>query len=397
MSKTPFLPLKGVRVLALEQAVSMPYCTFVMAELGAEIIKIERCKGGDVVRGWDSAVRGLSTGFVWVNANKKSLAIDLTTEEGRKVIREMASQVDVFVENLAPGAADRLGLGHKELRAANRALIYCSLSGFGQDGPYGNAKSYDLTLQGESGILLSNGYPGMPAKVGLPITDLIAGSNAIVGIQAALLERHQTGQGRYLDVSMLDGALLWLGYFPHHAWHTGAEPPMSGMRHQYICPYGPYLAADDKYISFAVADERQWKVFCEDVVGHPEWVADPLIATIALRRENRELAEGMVEAAIGEKPRDYWLDRLASSGIPYGKVRTMAEVIEHPQALHRQMFVKAKTEVGEVPLVRFGLADPDQTRELPRLGGNTSQVLEEFGISKEASAEMRKAGIIAGE
>lgn len=384
MSAAPFLPLNGIRVLALEQAVAMPYCTFVLGELGAEIIKIERPGSGDVIRGWDSAVSGLSTGFVWVNANKRSVAVDVATAEGRELMYSIVAEMDAFVENLAPGAASKLGFSYDELQRINPRLIYCSLSGFGATGPYGGVKSYDLTVQAESGILLSNGYPGMPAKVGLPITDLIAGSNAIIGIQAALIERASTGKGRLLDVTMLDSALLWLGYFPQHAWHGGNEPPMSGMRHQYICPYGPYLASDDKYICFAVADERQWKSFCNKVVEKPDWVDDPRIATIALRRENRSFAESCVEAAIAEHPRDTWRAKLEAAGIPFGIVRTMAEVIEHPQALARDMFVKAESSVGEVPIIRFQLAEVARRRKLPDLGEDTEAVIQEFGHTRSA-------------
>ncbi len=372
----------------------MPYCTFVMAELGAEIIKIERPGRGDVVREWDDVVSGLSSGFVWVNANKRSLGIDVATEEGAAVIRALAAKVDVFVENLAPGAATRLGFSYDEIQAINPGIIYCSLSGFGAEGPYGGMKSYDLTVQAESGILLSNGYPGMPAKVGLPITDLIAGSNAVIGIQAALLERGQTGQGRFLDVAMLDSALLWLGYFPHHAWHSGAEPPLSGMRHQYICPYGPYLASDQLYICLAIADDRQWQIFCRDVVERPEWMEDPRISTLAMRRENRAVAEEMVETTIAAQPRDYWFQRLRKSGLPLGIVRTMAEVVKHPQAAARQMFVQASSPVGEVPMVRFPLADVDLERTLPSLGGDTDALLAEIGCDEAMRSALRAKRII---
>lgn len=399
MTKTPslpFRPLEGIKVVALEQAVSMPYCTFIMAELGAEIIKVERPGSGDVIRGWDDAAKGLSTGLVWVNANKKSLAVDLRAKAGKDIVKRLVAEADCFVENLAPGACGRLGFDADSLMGENPELIYCSLSGFGADGPYGDAKSYDLTVQGESGILLSNGYPGMPAKVGLPITDLVAGSNAAIGIQAALMERTRTGKGRFLDVAMLDSALLWLGYFPHRAWHEGSEPPMSGMRHQYICPYGPYLASDDKYVSLAVANENQWQVFCEDVMEKPEWVDDPRIATIALRRDNRELAEGLVEAAFAEHPRDYWIEKLKASGIPYGVVRTMNEVVDHPQAHHRNMFVEAGSEVGSLPLVRFPLADVDQNRTIPSVGQHTDEVLHEIGIAEEELSGLRESKIISG-
>lgn len=392
-----FRPLEGVNVVALEQAVSMPYCTFVMAELGADVIKVERPETGDVIRGWDSAANGLSTGYVWVNANKRSLAVDVRSDEGKAILLKLIEKADVFVENLAPGAVGRLGLDFESLSALNSKLIYCSLSGFGSDGPYGNVKSYDLTVQAESGILLSNGYPDMPAKVGLPITDLIAGSNAAIGIQGALIARGRTGKGHFLDVTMLDSALLWLGYFPHRAWHEGTEPPMSGMRHQFICPYGPYLAKDDKYVSLAVANENQWKLFCEDVVEKPEWVDDPRIATIALRRENRELSEGLVEAAFAEQPRDYWLEKLKASGIPYGVMRTMKEVVEHPQALHRKMFVEAETEVGKLPLVRFPLADAEQNRKIPAVGQHTKEVLGEIGFNDSAISELLESSVVSAE
>ena len=393
---TPFLPLANVRVIALEQAVAMPYCTFVMAELGAEIIKIERPHSGDVIRGWDSVANGMSSGYVWVNANKRSLAVDLRSDEGKKIILDLVKDADIFAENLAPGAADRLGFDAKSLMSLSEKLIYCSLSGYGADGPYGNIKSYDLTVQSESGILMTNGYPGKPAKVGLPITDLIAGTNAAIGIQAALLEQRQTGKGRFLDVTMLDSALSWLGYFPHRAWHEGTEPPMSGMRHQYIIPYGPYLASDDKYVCMAVGSDDQWRVFCEDVVEQPAWTDDERIATIELRRQNREYAEGLVESAFAEHPREYWLDKLAASGIPYGVVRSMGEVVEHPQAHHREMFVEASSEVGPLPLVRFPLADAENGRHIPSVGEHTGEILAELGVDSDDIEKLQKAKVVSG-
>lgn len=367
-------PLAGIRVVALEQAVSLPYCTFLLAEMGADVIKIERPGTGDVVRGWDSAVHGLSTGFVWVNAGKKSVVIDLASQDGRDALRNLVQGADIFAENLGPGAAARLGLGEDDL-ADQPGLIHLSLSGFGQDGPYRDVKAYDLTMQGETGILLSNGYPGMPAKVGLPITDLIAGSNAAIGIMTALFHRANTGEGSRLDVSMFDSALPWLGYFPHHSWHSGAEPPLSGMRHQYIVPYGPYLAADGIYVSLVVADDRQWKVVCEQVVDRPDWIGDPVMGTIASRRENRSEAEGAFEAIIAGRNSDVWLDRLAKAGIPHGRVNPIADVLKHPQAVARQMYVEAQSPVGTVPLVRFPLAPADRERKLPALGEHTAEIL----------------------
>lgn len=369
-------PLKGVTVVALEQAVAMPYCTFVLAEMGAEIIKIERVGTGDVVRGWDSAVHGLSTGFVWVNAGKKSVELDLKSDEGRAALRDLIRGADVFVENLGPGAAARIGAGIDDL-ADQPELIYASLSGYGQDGPYRDVKAYDLTMQGETGILLSNGYPDQPAKVGLPITDLIAGSNAVMGIMMALYQRHSTGKGAYLDIAMFDSALPWLGYFPHHAWHSGAEPPMSGMRHQYIVPYGPYLAQDERYVSLVVADDKSWQRFCEQVIEKPQWIGDPVMGSIASRRENRPEAEAAVEKVMASRPSHVWKERLDKAGIPYGDVNTMADVIKHPQALARDMFVDTSSAFGPLPLVRFPLAPADKERHLPALGEHTDQILKD--------------------
>ena len=224
--------------------------------------------------------------------------------------------------------------------------------------------------------MLSNGYPDQPAKVGLPITDLIAGSNAITGIMMALYQRQITGEGAYIDISMFDAALNWLGYFPHHAWHSQAEPPMSGMRHQYIVPYGPFLASDGRYVSLVVAHEKNWKRLCEDVIDKPEWVTDPKMMSIAARLENRVEAEAAFEKVIATQPSDYWKIKLDKVGIPYGDVNTMADVIKHPQALARNMFVETESEHGNLPLVRFPLAPVDKKRRLPKLGEHTASVLK---------------------
>ncbi|MGW0036822.1 CaiB/BaiF CoA transferase family protein [Gordonia sp. NPDC003376] len=374
-------PLAGVRVVALEQAVSLPYCTFALAELGAEVIKIERPGTGDVVRGWDDVVHGLSTGYVWVNSGKRSITLDLRDEVALGALRDLIATADVFAENLGPGAAGRLGLGADDF--ADRAdLIYLSLSGYGQDGPYRDMKAYDLTMQGETGILLTNGYPDMPAKVGLPITDLIAGSNAIIGVTTALYEREKSGHGTHLDIAMFDSALPWLGYYPHHAWHGGmTQPPLVGMRHQYIVPYGPYLAADDRYVCLVVADDRQWTTLCLDVIDRPQWIGDSVMGTIASRREHRPQAEAAIEEVIAELPSTEWTQRLSRAGIPHGQVNRIADTLAHPQAHSREMFVTTESEVGELPLVRFPLGPVDKHRRLPALGEDTERILAPLGYT----------------
>jgi itaconate CoA-transferase len=386
-------PLSGIKVVALEQAVAMPYCSFVLSEMGADVIKIERPGAGDVVRGWDAAVRGLSTGYVWVNANKRDLAVDLSRDEGREIVRRLALDADVFLENFAPGAVERLGLAEHHLRPENPRLIYCSLSGYGQTGPWRDTKAYDLLIQGEAGILLTNGTAEAPAKVGVPITDLIGGSNAAIGVVTALYERERTGVGTYLDVSMFDSTLLWLGYYPQHQWHTATEPPRSGMRHQYIVPYGPYRAADDEYVNLVVASPADWDRFCTQVVERPEWLDDPRFVTISDRKEHREELEALVEDVIETRPSQEWLDRLGAAGLPYGRVRTIAEVLAHPQLEARTMVVEAESEVGPLPIVRFPLSDSSTPRRIPSIGEHRHEILSEAGYSADEIAAMGEQGI----
>lgn len=387
-------PLNGVRVVSFEQAVAMPYCSFVLAELGADVVKIERT-GGEVIRGWDDAARGLSTGFVWVNAGKRDIALDVGVEAGRDVAQRLATGADVFLENFAPGVVDRLGLGYDDLRPANPRLVYCSLSGYGQTGPFREVKAYDLLVQGEAGVLLTNGYPDAPAKVGLPIADLVGGSNAAIAVLTALFDRERTGEGTYLDVGMFEGMLAWLGYFPQYHWHTGAEPPRSGMRHQYLSPYGPYMAADGHWVNLVVASAEHWTRFCGDVVRRPEWVDDPRFATIADRKAHRAELEKLVEAAIATEPSRVWLDRLSAAGLPAGEVRTIGEVLAHPQIEARDLVVEADSPVGPLPLVRFPVGNPERERRVPGLGEDTDEILGEVGYSAREIASLRAGGIVA--
>jgi itaconate CoA-transferase len=387
-------PLSGVRVIAFEQALAMPYGSFILAEMGADVIKIERPGRGDVIRGWDSAVHGLSTGFVAVNAGKRDVAVDLSRPEGREVVRRLAQGADVFLENFAPGVAARMGLADSDLRPQNPRLIYASLSGYGQSGPYKDRKAYDLLVQGESGILATTGYPGAPAKVGIAISDLLAGSNVALGVALALRERERTGEGTFIDVSMFDSILSWLLYYPQHYWHSGVEPPLSGMRHQYIVPYGPYPVAGGGYVSLAVASDEDWRRFCELVVRRPEWLSDTRFGSVVDRTAHRSELEPMIEEVFSAEPVEVWEQRLEEAGLPFGRVRGIADVLAHPQLEARRMKVEADSEVGSLPLIRFSLAPEAGERRLPGLGEHTEQVLAEAGYSREEIADLLDAGVI---
>jgi itaconate CoA-transferase len=371
----------------------MPFCSFLMAEMGADVLKIERMGTGDVVRGWDTVVRGLSSGYVATNADKRDIALNLSLPEGREIVRKLAAGGDVFLENFAPGVASKLGLGYEDLKATNKEIIYCSLSGYGQAGPYHDIKAYDLLVQGESGILLSNGYPDLPAKVGLPVTDLIGGATAAIGIMAALFRRERTGEGEYLDVSLLDSAVSWLSYFPHYFWHADTEPPRSGMRHQYLCPYGPFRASDSEYVNVAVASPEHWQRFCS-VLGRPDWIADPRFATASERSAHRTELDRLVEQVILTRSSETWMQLMADAGLPFGHVRSVAEVLSHPQLLYRRLFVEADSPVGPIQLVRSPLANPDKRRRVPKLGEHTAGILNELGYTPGQVSGLREKGVI---
>jgi itaconate CoA-transferase len=389
--------LDGIRVLALEASVSGPHCTKILADMGAEVIKVEKPGSGDVIRGWDSVVHGLSSGFVWLNGNKRSFAIDVKNPAGRQAVQKLAQQVDVVLENFAPGVAERLGLGASELCARNPRLIYCSLSGYGQDGPYRNVKAYDLLIQAEAGIIATTGYPDKPAKVGVPITDLASSMYATVGILLALFQRERTGRGQVIDISMFESALAWLGYFPHHFWHGGEEPARVGMRHHYIVPYGPYLAGDGIYVTLAVASPQDWEIFCRKVIQRPGLLADPRFRTAPDRRNNRAILEEMVEQFFLELPHDEWLRRLEDAELPHGKLNGIAAVLAHPQVIARKMIREVESPVGTVPVIGtpLNLSDsPPRFDPIPALGQDSGAILQELGYTPEEIDALRRDHVI---
>src|SRR5579863_8734379 len=396
-NSTDALALSGVKVLALEVSVSGPHCTRILGDMGAEVIKIERPKDGDLIRHWDSAVRGLSSGYVWLNYNKRSLALDVKKPAGLEILQRLIKTVDVVVENFTPGAAKRLGLGYDDLRAINPRLIYCSISGYGQSGPYMQVKAYDLLIQGEAGIIATTGSKDEPAKVSVPIADLACSMYAVTGILTSLYQRTRTGRGQYIDISMFESILAWQGYFLQHYWHQGEEPPRVGARHHYVTPYGPFLAGDGVYVSFAVATPRDWEIFCREVIERPDFLEDARFGTSALRRTNRVILEQMIDEIFLQRNHGEWLARLEQSRLPYGEVRSIAQVAAHPQVAAREMVHEVNSPVGRIPVTSSPLRlsdSPSKFDPIPALGEHTESILSELGYNNEEIQKMRDEKVI---
>lgn len=389
--------LSGLRVVSLEQVLAGPFCTAILGDMGAEVIKLERPGTGDLVRHWDSAVRGLSSGYVWLNRNKRSLSVDVKKVKGREIVHRLVRDADIFFENFAAGVAKRLGLGYEELQALNPRLIYCSLSGYGQDGPYRDVKAYDLLIQGEGGIIATTGYPDKPAKASIPIVDISAGMYSTLGILLALFQREKTGRGQSIDISMFESIISWLGYFPHHYWHRGEEPERMGMRHQYVTPYGPFLARDRQYVNLAVATAQDWEIFCRDVIERPDLLKEPRFATVESRRENRAILEEMIEKIFLERDHDEWLERLKKAHLPHGEVRGIAQVLAHPQVAARRLIREVESSVGRVPVIGSPLRlseSPARYERIPDLGEDTEAILKELGYDNKAIESLRRDKVI---
>jgi itaconate CoA-transferase len=396
-SLKPVRALDGVKILAFEQVLSGPFATCLLADMGAEVIKVERPGVGDVIRSWDAVVKGLSSGYVWLNRNKRSLTVDVKKEKGKEILQRLARKSDVFFENYAPGVAARLGLGYETLTESNPRLIYCSLSGYGQDGPYRDVKAYDLLIQGEGGIIATTGYPEKPAKAGIAIADIASGMYAVIGIVLALYQREKTGVGQLVDVSMLDSIVSWLGYFPHHYWHAGEEPGRAGMRHHYVTPYGPYLAADGEYVNLAVASPADWQLFCRVVIEKPELLEDSRFATVQDRRKNRAALEEVIEAIFLARDHKHWLLQLKKAEMPHGIVRGIAQVLAHPQVLARKLIREAESPVGKVPVIANALKmsdSPARYDRIPDLGEDNDTILQELGYDAATISEMRREKVI---
>jgi itaconate CoA-transferase len=377
------LLLRGTRVLACENGLAGPLCTRLLADLGADVVKVERPGTGDVTRGWDTLAAGLSSGFVWVNRGKRSVALDVKDPDSRPALEALIAASDVFLQNFTPGWAERVGLDEPAVRSLRPDVVYTSISGYGPDGPHAQRNAYDLVMQGEAGLIAVTGTPEEPARVGISVCDVGAGSYAAVATAAALARRAVTGEGAHVAVSLFDTMVDWLGYFPHIWWHRREEPPRTGMRHPRFSPYGPYRAGDGRLVGFAIMSERHWAALCREVLDRPDLLEDPSFSTNEARVASRDRLERDLEEALSARSAAEWLERLRAAGIPCGNVNGVGEVMEHAQLAHNRLRVDVDSPAGRIPVVGVPFlldgerADPGS---VPALGEHTEEVLAEIGF-----------------
>jgi crotonobetainyl-CoA:carnitine CoA-transferase CaiB-like acyl-CoA transferase len=394
-------PLEGITVVTLEHAIAAPFCTRQLADLGARVIKVERPGSGDFARAYDQRVHGLASHFVWTNRSKESLSLDVKHPKGQEILQRLVAEADVLVQNLAPGAAARLGLSFEALSPAHPGLIVCDISGYGDDahqpGPYRDKKAYDLLIQSESGFLSVTGTPDEMAKAGCSIADISAGMYAYSNILAALLQRGKTGKGCRIDVSMLESMAEWMSFPMYYAFEGAAPPPRAGAAHATIYPYGPFPAGDGKQVMLGIQNEREWQVFCAKVLEQPGLATDARFASNTLRTASRVALREIIVQSFSAFSAAQIIERLDAAQIANAQVNTMQDVWNHPQLRVRGRWTEVATGAGRIP----ALWPPGVPRDwdprmdaVPTLGQHTDAILAEVGYDAAAIAALRAEGAV---
>lgn len=390
-------PLDGITVVTLEHAIAAPFCTRQLADLGARVIKVERPGGGDFARAYDERVKGLASHFVWSNRSKESLTLDVKHAEAQKVLAHLLENADVLVQNLAPGAAARLGLSFDALHEKHPRLIVCDISGYGDDGPYRDKKAYDLLIQSESGFLSITGSPDQPAKAGCSIADIAAGMYAYSSILTALIQRGRTGKGSRIDVSMLESMVEWMSYPLYYAFDGANPPPRAGASHATIYPYGPFEAGDGKIVMLGLQNEREWAAFCRTVLQQPDLASDERFSSNSRRTAHQQQLQGLIGEVFSSITSEQLIARLEEAQIANARMNAMHEVWDHPQLKARQRWTQVATPNGPIPaLLPPGRTDAFTPRmdAVPALGQHTEAILEELGWTGPAITQLRREGAI---
>ena len=380
-------PLEGITVVALEQVIAGPFATRQLAELGARVIKIERPGGGDASRSYDTTVLGQSSHFIWVNRSKESLSLDVKQPAAKEILARLMERADVFLQNLAPGAAERLGLGAQALRARHPRLVWCGISGYGPSGPYAGKKAYDLLVQCEAGLLSVTGSADTPAKAGIPVADIAAGMYAFSSVLAALLRRERTGEGATLDITMFEALGEWMGFPAYFTAYGGAAPPRSGAHHSTIVPYGPFRAGDGGTVFLSVQNEREFARFCEVVLQNPALASDARFSNGTARLQNREAFHAAIEQVFSKLTSTQVIERLEAADIANARLNDMQEFWRHPQLQARGRWSKVATPAGPIdalkPPLNLNGFEP-RMDPVPAVGEHSRAILAELGYDKAA-------------
>ena len=386
------LPLEGITVVSLEQAVAAPFATRQLADMGARVIKVERPGPGDFARSYDAKTRGLSSHFVWLNRSKESLTLNLKEQGARGVLERLLETADVFVQNLAPGAAGRLGFGTEVLRDRHPRLVVCDVSGYGASGPYRDKKAYDLLVQCETGLVSVTGTRETPSKAGIAVADIAAGMYAYSGILASLFRRERTGEGAAIEVSLFEALAEWMGFPAYYAMYGDEGPPRSGASHASIAPYGPFACSDDEIIFLGIQNEREWEKFCQIVLQRPELAEDARFSSNSDRLENRETLDREIEQTFSHLTAEEVIEKLEDASVANARLRSVGEFLDHPQLKARDRWRKVGSPAGPLhALLPPGMpvdAEPIMA-PIPEVGEHTDAILEEFGYAEETVAALR--------
>jgi itaconate CoA-transferase len=385
-------PLDGITVIALEQAVAAPFATRQFADLGARIVKIERPEVGDFARGYDENVHGMSAYFVWLNRGKESLTLDMKHPEAAQIMQRLLATADVFIQNLAPGAAERLGLGWSALSERHPRLIVCDISGYGDAGPYRDKKAYDLLIQSEAGLLSITGTAEQPSKVGASVADICTGMYAYSGVLSALLQRSRSGKGSRVEVAMLDALCEWMTQPLLYAHFAGKVIPRTGADHASIVPYGRFTAADGKDVMMGIQNEREWALFCAKVLERPELARDPRFDSNTRRLQNRDALLAIVREVFGSMSAQALVARLDAASIANARMNEMHEVWEHPQLRARGRWTEMGSPAGAIPVLRPPATHSDfdpVIGAVPALGSHTEAILGSLGYGAEQRDRLR--------